>query len=62
MKIIFRYLKGTPNFGLWHDRSNEFTLCAYIDVDWVGSMDNRKSTSGGVFFLGGRLISWLRKK
>ena len=25
-------------------------------------MDDRESTSGGAFFLGGRLVSWLRKK
>ena len=26
------------------------------------SMDDRKITSGGAFFLGGRLVSWLSKK
>ena len=35
VKIIFRYLKGTSNYGLWHEKSNNFTLCAYIDVDWA---------------------------
>ena len=25
-------------------------------------MDDRKSTNGGAFFLGERLVSWLRKK
>ena len=62
VKRIFRYLKGTPKFGLWYERSNDFTLSAYIDAYWVGSMDDRKSTSGGAFFLGGRLVSWLSKK
>ena len=62
VKRIFRYLKGTPDFGLWYDRSNNFTIHAYIDVDWVGNMDDRKSTNGGSFFLGGGLVSWLIKK
>ena len=62
VKRIFRYLIGTLEFGLWYDRSNDFTLSAYTDADWVGSMDDRKSTNGGAFFLGGRLVSWLRKK
>ena len=62
VKRIFWYLKGTSNHGIWYDRSNDFTLCAYIDADWVGNMDDRKSTSGGAFFLGGRLVSWLSKK
>ena len=60
--MIFRYLKGTSNYGIWYDRGNDFTLCAYTDTDWAGSMDDRKSTSGGAFFLGGRLVSWLSKK
>ena len=62
VKRIFRYLKGTPKFKLWNDRSNDFTLYAYTDADWVASMDDRKSTSGGSFFLGERLVSFLRKK
>ena len=62
VKRIFKYLKGTSNYGIWCDRSSDFTLCAYTNVDWVGSMDDKKSTNGGAFFLGGRLVSWLRKK
>ena len=55
-------MKGTLDFGLWYDRSSDFTLYAYSDTDWAGSMDDRKRTSGGAFFLGGRLVSWLSKK
>lgn len=62
VKMIFRYLKGTPQFRLWYKKSNDFTLYAYTNADWVGSMDDRKSTSGGGLFLGGRLVSWLTKK
>lgn len=62
VKRIFRYLKGTPNFGIWYDKSDDFTLCAYTDADWAGSVDDKKSTSGGAFILRGRLVSWLSKK
>ena len=62
VKRIFIYLKGTPDFGLWYDKSSDLTLCSYIDVDWVGSMDDKKTTSGGPFFLGAILVSWIRKK
>ena len=61
-KRIFRYLKGTLEFRLWYDRSNDFTLYAYIDANWAGNMGDRKNTTGGTFFLGGRLISCLSKK
>ena len=30
---IFRYLKGTFEFGLRYDRSNYFTLSVYYDID-----------------------------
>eukprot|EP00253_Pinus_taeda_P011539 PITA_11539 len=40
----------------------DLTLHAYKDVDWAGSVDDRKSTSGGAFFTGSRLVSWFSKK
>eukprot|EP00253_Pinus_taeda_P002979 PITA_02979 len=56
------YLTGTQNYGLWYPRDKDLTLHAYTDADWAGSMDDRKSTSGGAFFMGSRLISWFSKK
>ena len=41
--------------------SNE-CLARYSDADWVGSIDDRKSTSGGCFYLGNNLVSWISKK
>ena len=37
-------------------------MTTYSDVDWAGSMDDRKSTSGNAFFMGDCLVSWLNKK
>eukprot|EP00253_Pinus_taeda_P010600 PITA_10600 len=31
-------------------------------LDWAGSVDDRKRTSGGAFFMGSRLVSWFNKK
>eukprot|EP00253_Pinus_taeda_P018909 PITA_18909 len=31
-------------------------------TDWDGSVDDRKSTSGGAFFMRSRLVSWFSKK
>eukprot|EP00253_Pinus_taeda_P026168 PITA_26168 len=53
---------GTQNYGLWYPRGTDLTLHAYTDADWAGSMDDRKSTSGGAFFMGLRLVSWFNKK
>ena len=34
----------------------------YIDVDYIGCIDDIRSTSGGAFFLGSSFVSCLRKK
>ena len=57
VKRIFRYLKGTMDFGLWYPKGNELILIAYSDIDWAGCVDDRKITSGTAFFLGGCLVS-----
>ena len=62
VKRIFRYLKGTLNHGLFYSR-NESTECVgFSDSDWGGDLDDRKSTSGYLFQLGGTAISWRSKK
>ena len=35
---------------------------AYTDADWVGCIDDRRSTSGAEFYLGECLVSWPSKK
>ncbi|GKE31225.1 retrovirus-related pol polyprotein from transposon TNT 1-94, partial [Tanacetum coccineum] len=39
-----------------------FELIAYSDADHAGCKDGCKSTSGGLQFLGGKLVSWGSKK
>ncbi|GKD74267.1 hypothetical protein Tco_1332549 [Tanacetum coccineum] len=62
VKMIFRYLKGQPNLGLWYPRNSPFDLVAYSDGDYAEANLDRKSTTGGCQFLGYRLISWQCKK
>ena len=62
VKRIFRYLKGTTEYGLWYPKGKQLDLCAFTDADWAGCIDDRKSTSGAAFFLGGCLVSWSSKK
>ncbi|GJV03281.1 putative ribonuclease H-like domain-containing protein [Tanacetum coccineum] len=56
------YLKGKPTLGLWYSRDSPFELVTYIDSDYAGATQDRKSTTGGCQFLGNRLISWQCKK
>jgi hypothetical protein len=55
-------LRGTIDIGLWYPSKDSFALKSYSDVDWAGSVDDRKSTSGGELFLGELLVSWISKK
>nr|GEX11760.1 hypothetical protein [Tanacetum cinerariifolium] len=63
VKRIFRYLKDTIHMGLWYPKDTGFELTAFLDSDHAGCLDSRKSTSGGIQFLGGdKLVSWSSKK
>ena len=62
VKWITRYVNRTPDYGLWYSKDSNAYLAGYLDVNWVGSVDDRKSTSSGCFNLGNNLVSWMSKK
>ena len=57
-----RYLKGTINFGILYTKQKSKNFIAYSDADWAGDLDDRKSTSGYLFQIGGGAVSWRSKK
>nr|GEU62455.1 hypothetical protein [Tanacetum cinerariifolium] len=61
-KRIFRYLRGTINMGLWYPKGSGFELTTFLDADHARCLDTRESTSGGIQFLGDKLVSWMSKK
>lgn len=64
VKHILRYVSGTVGYGCcykWHD-ALEPELVGYSDSDLAGDVDDRKSTSGMVFYLGASLITWASQK
>nr|GEX47884.1 hypothetical protein [Tanacetum cinerariifolium] len=62
VKMIFRFLKGTINIGLWYPKDSGFELIAFLDVDHARCIDTHKSTSGGIQLIGDKLVSWMSKK
>lgn len=62
VKSIFKYLKGTLNYRLYYKKDQNFSLNAYIHVDWDGCVDERRSTYGSAFLLGDRLVSWFKNE
>ncbi|GJR93720.1 retrovirus-related pol polyprotein from transposon TNT 1-94 [Tanacetum coccineum] len=62
LKRVFRYLRGTINWGLWFLKDTAMALTAYVDADHTGCQDTQRSTSGSAQFLGDKLVSWSSKK
>ena len=53
VKHVLRYIAGTLHFGCCYRKGDgNFRLTGYSDDDLAGDQDDRKSTSGGTFFLG----------
>ncbi|GKB66465.1 hypothetical protein Tco_0927877 [Tanacetum coccineum] len=62
LKRVFRYLRGTINWGLWYPKDTAMALTAYAVADHAGCQDIRRSTSGSAQFLEDKLVSWSSKK
>jgi hypothetical protein len=61
VKRIIRYVNDTINHGIWYSRKTNPVLVGYSGADWVGNEDDRKSTSGGCFYVGTNLVAWMRR-
>ena len=59
---ILRYLKTIPRKVIFFGKNEKRGVEAYTDADWVGSIDDRKSTTGYCIFVWGNLVTWRSKK
>ena len=57
-KRVLRYIKGTTDYSLVYKSDKESRLIGFCDSDYTGDQDDRKSTSGYIFFLGSNPIEW----
>ena len=64
MKHILRYLKGTIRYGCNYERGTELKpfLLGFSDSDFAGDVEDRKSTTCVVCFLGNSLVTWASQK
>ena len=59
---IVKYLKNSPEMGLFFAKVETMEVEIYTDADWASSSLDRRSISGFCSFLGGNLITWRSKK
>ena len=61
-KKVMRYLQGTKDYMLMYRRIDSLEVIGYSDSNFVGCVDSRKSTSGYIFKLADRVVSWRSAK
>ena len=64
-KHLIRYIRQTKDLSLQFSKQlsgKSNILTGYVDSDWAGCPDSRKSTSGYALMLNGAAISWKAKR
>ena len=57
LKRIIKYVKTIADFGVWYSKDTNNVLVGYLNADWAGNADDRKSTLGGCFYVSNNLVS-----
>ena len=62
---LFRYIKGTQDLGVKYTKPKNFDgkieIRAFVDSDWAGCVDTRRSTIGYIIQIAGGPVSWKSK-
>jgi hypothetical protein len=66
VKMVFKYFHGTASYGLCYQGRSGLDrvvdIHCFVDADWDGDLDHKRSSSGYVFNLFGGAISWMSKR
>jgi len=60
VKHLLRYIVGTIEYGIIYPKlsGGDNSLIGYSESDLGGDTDDRKSTTGIIFFLGQKAVAW----
>jgi hypothetical protein len=61
-KRVLRYVQHTKKLGLRYGRKSTLEIVGFCDSDRGGDPDEKKSTTGYVFLVGGGAFSWCSKR
>ena len=60
---ILRYLKSASDKGILFTKNIDCqSVETYTDANWARAVDDRRSTSGHLTFVGGNPVTWRSKK
>lgn len=59
---VIGYIKNTMDYGLTYTRGHGLSPHAFVDADYGGCKDTRRSTSGYVFMMAGGPVTWSSKR
>ena len=62
LKRNIKFVKTTADFGVWFSKDTSDVLAGYSDGNQARNANDRKSTSGGCFYVGNNIISQMSKK
>ena len=64
-KRLLRYVNNTANLGIRYTKSKDFKgkmkITAFVDSDWGGCIDTRRSTMGYIIHMANGPVSWKSK-
>ncbi|KAL4382962.1 hypothetical protein GQ457_15G015010 [Hibiscus cannabinus] len=60
VKRILRYIKSSLDVASCY-RGSDFLISGYVDSDYAGDLDKSKSTTGYLFTVACRVVSWVSK-
>jgi len=58
---VVGYIRNTLDYGLTYSRDADLTPLAYVDANYGGCRDTKRSTSGYVFTMAGGPVTWSSK-
>jgi len=57
VRCILRYIKHILQCEIFYEAKSQLQVHGYMDVDWVGNVSDRRSTSGFMFSFGSGAVS-----
>ncbi|MCO5597650.1 hypothetical protein L7F22_051731 [Adiantum nelumboides] len=62
VRRTLHYVSATLDYARFYEANMKLQLSGFTDADWVGSVCDRRCTSGFMFSLGSAAITWSSKK